>query len=88
MRITLPLSMPGVVAALLLVFIPTVGDYVTPKLVGGPNGLMIGSLIQVAFGRLDNWPLGAAISVISMITVTAGVCMFLLGLDRLKKMVA
>ena len=85
MRVTLPLSMPGVVAALLLVFIPTVGDYVTPKLVGGPNGIMIGSIIQVAFGRLDNWPLGAAISVASMITVTAVVCAFLLGLDRLKR---
>jgi spermidine/putrescine transport system permease protein len=88
MRVTLPLSMPGVIAALLLVFIPTVGDYVTPKLVGGPNGLMIGSVIQVAFGRLNDWPLGSAIAVVSMVTVTAGVCLFLLGLDRLKKMVA
>lgn len=87
-RVTLPLSMPGVVAALLLVFIPTVGDYVTPKLVGGPNGLMIGSLIQVAFGRLNDWPLGSAISVISMTTVTAAVCAFLYGIDRFKKLVA
>ena len=86
-RITLPLSMPGVIAALLLVFIPTVGDYVTPKMVGGPNGLMIGSLIQVAFGRLDNWPLGAAISVISMLTVTGAVCAFLFGISRLKALV-
>ena len=85
-RVTLPLSMPGVVAATLLVFIPTVGDYVTPKLVGGPNGLMIGSLIQLAFGRLDNWPLGAAISVISIAAVTLVVCLFLLGTDRIKKL--
>jgi spermidine/putrescine transport system permease protein len=84
-RVTLPLSMPGVVAALLLVFIPTVGDYVTPKLVGGPKGLMIGNLIQAAFGRLDNWPLGAAISVISMVTVTLVVCLFLYGINRLKR---
>ena len=84
MRVTLPLSMPGVVAAALLVFIPTVGDYVTPKLVGGPNGLMIGSLIQIAFGRLDNWPLGAAISIISMATVTLVVCLFLYGTGRAK----
>ncbi len=67
-------------------FIPTVGDYVTPKLVGGPNGLMIGSLIQIAFGRLDDWPLGAAISVISIMTVTLAVCAFLLGIDRIKKL--
>ena len=80
--------MPGVIAASLLVFIPTVGDYVTPKLVGGPNGIMIGSLIQFAFGRLDNWPLGAAISIMSMLTVTAVVCAFLFGIDRIKKAVS
>ena len=87
-RVTLPLSMPGVIAASLLVFIPTVGDYVTPKLVGGPNGIMIGNLIQTAFGRLDNWPLGAALSVVSMLTVTAVVCAFLFGIDRIKKAVS
>lgn len=85
LRVTLPLSLPGVVAAALLVFIPTVGDYVTPKLVGGPRGLMIGSLIQVAFGRLNNWPLGAAMSIISMVTVTLVVCLFLLGIGRVKQ---
>ena len=85
MRVTLPLSLPGLVAALLLVFIPTVGDYVTPKLVGGPKGLMIGNLIQAAFGRLDNWPLGAAISVISMVTVTLAVCLFLYGIKRARR---
>ena len=85
LRVTLPLSLSGVVAALLLVFIPTVGDYVTPKLVGGPKGLMIGNLIQAAFGRLDNWPLGAAISVISMITVTLAVCLFLYGIKRARR---
>lgn len=88
LRITLPLSMPGVIAAMLLVFIPTVGDYVTPKLVGGPNGIMIGSLIQVAFGRLDDWPLGSAISVVSMLTVTLTVCLFLFGMDRIKRLLA
>lgn len=86
MRVTLPLSLPGVVAALLLVFIPTVGDYVTPKLVGGPKGLMIGNLIQAAFGRLDNWPLGAAISVVSMVAVTLAVCLFLYGIGRARKL--
>lgn len=84
-RVTLPLSMPGVIAALLLVFIPTVGDYVTPKLVGGPNGIMIGSIIQVAFGRLDDWGLGAAISVVSMLVVTVAVCAFLLAVGRIRR---
>jgi len=85
LRVTLPLGLPGVIAAFLLVFIPTVGDYVTPKMVGGPKGLMIGNLIQVAFGRLDNWPLGAAISIISMVTVTGVVCLFLYGVNRVKR---
>ena len=69
LRITLPLSMPGVIAASLLVFIPTVGDYVTPKLVGGPTGIMIGNIIQAMFGAANNWPSGSAIAVISMFTI-------------------
>lgn len=88
LRVTLPLSMPGVIAGFLLVFIPTVGDYVTPKLVGGPNGLMIGSLIQFNFGKLENWELGAAVSVMSMLAVTGAVCLFLLGFHRLKRAMA
>ncbi|MEK9743048.1 MAG: ABC transporter permease [Gammaproteobacteria bacterium] len=87
-RVTLPLSMPGVIAASLLVFIPTVGDYVTPSLVGGPSGIMIGNIIQSMFGKAFNWPLGAAISVVSMLTVTAIVCLFLWGTHRLRRAVA
>jgi spermidine/putrescine transport system permease protein len=70
-RVTLPLSKPGVIAAALLVFIPTVGDYVTPTLVGGPSGTMIGNLIDVLFGRADNAPLGAAVSWVSMMTIAS-----------------
>lgn len=70
-RITLPLAMPGVVAAMLIVFIPTVGDYVTPRLVGGPEGLMIANMIQTQFLRLDNAPLGAALAVTAMVLVAA-----------------
>lgn len=76
-RVILPLSMPGVVAASLLIFIPTVGDYVTPQLVGGTSGLMVGNLVQSMFSRANNWPLGAAISVIAMVAVTAAACLFL-----------
>lgn len=57
-RITLPLSAPGTVAAALLVFIPTVGDYVTPTLVGGPGGTMIGNLVQDLFLKQNNAPWG------------------------------
>jgi len=87
-RVTLPLSMPGVIAASLLVFIPTVGDYVTPSLVGGPSGIMIGNIIQSMFGKALNWPLGAAISVMSMLTVTAMICLFLWGTHSFRRRIA
>ncbi len=86
-RVTLPLSLPGVIAASLLVFIPTVGDYVTPALVGGTRGIMIGNIIQSMFGKALNWPLGAALSIISMITVTAVVCLLLGATQLFKKKV-
>ena len=68
-RITLPLAMPGVVAATLIVFIPTVGDFITPRLVGGTDGLMIANMIQIQFGKANNAPLGAALAVSSMFIV-------------------
>jgi spermidine/putrescine transport system permease protein len=69
-RVTLPLAMPGIVAAVLIVFIPTIGDYVTPRLVGGPNGLMIANMIQTQFLRLNNAPMGATLAVLAMIIVS------------------
>jgi len=69
-RVTLPLATPGIVAAVLIVFIPTIGDYVTPRLVGGPNGLMIANMIQTQFLKLNNAPMGAALAVISMVSVS------------------
>ena len=77
LRVTLPLSMPGVLSASLLVFIPTVGDYITPSLVGGSSGMMLGSAIQSLFGQANNQPLGAAVSVTMMAIVTLMVCIFL-----------
>ena len=69
LRVTLPLSLPGVIAAAVMIFVPTTGDYVTPSLVGGSDGVMIANLIQLQFGRVNNWPLGAALSVGSMALV-------------------
>ncbi|MDD9812111.1 MAG: ABC transporter permease [Gammaproteobacteria bacterium] len=69
-RVTLPLTLPGIIAAGLIIFIPTVGDYVTPALVGGADGKMIANLIQVQFGAANNWPLGATLSLLSMLCVT------------------
>jgi spermidine/putrescine transport system permease protein len=51
--------------------IPTVGDFVTPKLVGGKDGVMIANAIQAQFGKAANWPLGAALSVTTMLIVSA-----------------
>jgi spermidine/putrescine transport system permease protein len=65
-RVTVPLSLPGVLATLFMVFIPTVGEYVTPSLVGGTGGIMYGNLIQDFFTRAGNWPLGSALSVIML----------------------
>ena len=86
MRITLPLTMPGIIAALMIVMIPTVGDYVTPKLVGGKDGVMIANAIQAQFGKAANWPLGAALAVSTMIIVgmlSGAMVLLLLGLKRL-----
>ena len=70
-RVTIPLSLPGVVAAFLMVFIPTVGEYVTPLLVGGSQGSMYGNIIQDFFTKAANWPLGSALSIIMLLGTLA-----------------
>lgn len=86
LQVTLPLSAPGTIGAALLVFIPTVGDYVTPTLVGGPSGTMIGNLIQELFLKQNNAPLGAAVSITMMVTIGVIVTLFLwlIGFRRLR----
>ncbi|MDF2765190.1 MAG: spermidine/putrescine transporter, partial [Rhodospirillales bacterium] len=59
-----------------------VGDYITPQLVGGPDGLMIANAIGNLFGRSNNWPLGSALSVSSMIIVTAIALLYLWATRR------
>lgn len=81
-RITFPLSLPGVVAAFVMMFVPTTGEYITPLMVGGPDNMLIGNLVQAMFGPMNNWPAGAALAVVMMFTVAlAGVVV--LVLDRL-----
>jgi spermidine/putrescine transport system permease protein len=71
-RVTLPLSMPGVVAAFLFVFIPTVGEFVTPSLVGGSGGYMYGNLIQSVFNSgFPDWQTGATLSLFLLGVVAA-----------------
>ena len=69
LRIVLPLAMPGVISAALLIFVPTVGDYITPTLIGGPDGSMVANLIQSAFGTAYDWPAGSAMSVVTLLAV-------------------
>jgi spermidine/putrescine transport system permease protein len=69
LRVTLPLSVPGIVGAVLIVFIPTIGDYVTPELMLGSGGRLVSNLIQAQFLQLNNWPLGAALAIVTMLAV-------------------
>ena len=68
-KITLPLSLPGIIGAILIIFIPTVGDYITPQLLGGTDGRMLSNMIQGYFGKINNIPLGAASATIMLFTV-------------------
>jgi spermidine/putrescine transport system permease protein len=61
--VTLPMSMPGVIAAFVFVFIPTIGEYVTPQIVGGKGGYLFGNVIQSSFAASFDWQLGSAMSV-------------------------
>ena len=82
LRVTLPLSMPGLVAAVLIVFIPVIGDYVTPELMGGAGGKLIANMIQTQFLALNNAPLGAALAIVAMLSVTAISLLFVLLTSR------
>ena len=81
-RVILPNSMPGVLSAAVVVFVPTVGDYVTPALIGGPTSTMIGSLVQAQFGKANDWPFGAALAVMVMLVILA-VVLIVRQADRL-----
>ncbi len=88
LRITLPLSLPGVIAAMFLIFIPTVGDYITPTLLGGPDGMMIGNLIQRQFGRINNWPVGATLAILMMVSVAILATIFMFITRKAKEYIA
>ncbi|OYX25571.1 MAG: hypothetical protein B7Z10_05900 [Rhodobacterales bacterium 32-66-7] len=78
LRVTLPLTMPGVIAAVMIVFIPTVGDYVTPELVGDGKEPMIANFIETQLLKLQNFPQGSAFAVVSMLMVGAVSLVFIL----------
>lgn len=76
-RVIFPLTLPGVVAGSMLVFIPSIGSFVTPDLLGGTKGLMIGNLVARQFGGRANIPLGSAISMVLIVLVLLGVIIYL-----------
>ncbi len=88
LRITLPLSLPGVMSATLLIFIPTTGDYITPALLGGPDGVMIGNLIQKQFGAVNNWPMGATLAIILMLSIAMITLVFLFATNFVRKRIS
>jgi spermidine/putrescine transport system permease protein len=79
-RITFPLSLPGVVAAFIMMFVPSMGEYSIPIMVGGPDSMMVGNLVQSMFGQMNNWPAGAALVVVMMLTIAlAGIVFMVLN---------
>jgi spermidine/putrescine transport system permease protein len=70
-RVTVPLSVPGALATFFMVFIPTVGEYVTPSLIGGTDGIMYGNIIQGFFTRSANWPMGSAMAMVMLVLTLA-----------------
>jgi len=76
-RVILPLSLPGIVAGSLLVFIPATGEFIIPDLVGGPDTFMIGNLIWLIFLWTRNWFLGSAISILFILFVLAVIMVYL-----------
>lgn len=81
-RIIIPLVKPGVVAGSILVFIPSLGAYVTPRLLGGGKNMMLGNLISLQFGQGRNWPLGAALSLTLLAIVMVALLIYVRGIGK------
>jgi len=87
-RVILPLSLPGVIAGSLLVFIPSLGAFITPAILGGGKALMVGNLIAQQFGTARNWPLGAALSFLLLSILLLALLLFALYARKLNKTTA
>lgn len=84
LRVTLPLSTPGIAAGFTLTFCLSFGDFIAPFLVGGPDGNLIASVIATQFGAALNWPLGSALSIVMLVIVLSIVSLS----DRLERSAA
>ena len=81
-RIIIPLVKPGIIAGSILVFIPAIGAYVTPALLGGGKKMMVSNLISLQFGQGRNWPLGAALSITLMAIVMVALMIYVRNASR------
>ncbi len=81
-RIIIPIVKPGLIAGSILVFIPSLGAYVTPRVLGGGKNMMLGNLIELQFGGGRNWPLGAAISITLMALVMIALLVYVRNVSR------
>ena len=81
-RIIIPLVKPGIIAGSILVFIPAIGAYVTPALLGGGKKMMVSNLISLQFGQGRNWPLGAALSITLMAIVMVALVIYVRNASR------
>ncbi len=81
-RIIFPLVRPGVIAGSILVFIPAIGAYVSPSLLGGGKNMMLSNLIELQFGQGRNWPLGSALSIAVMIIVMVALLAYVRNASR------
>jgi spermidine/putrescine transport system permease protein len=81
-RVVLPTVRPGLVAGSILVFIPALGAYVVPRMLGGGNRMMIGNLIDLQFGQGRNWPLGASLALFLMLIVLAALLLYVRQVGR------
>jgi spermidine/putrescine transport system permease protein len=77
LRVVFPMTLPGVIAGCILVFIPAIGSFVTPDLLGGPRGVMIGNLITTQFRGSGNQPLGSALSMVLMVMVMISLIIYI-----------
>jgi spermidine/putrescine transport system permease protein len=75
-QVILPIIRPGIVAGCILVFVPSLGAYVTPRVLGGGKNMMIGNFIELQFGQGQNWPLGAALSMVLLVIVLAALLVY------------
>ena len=75
-RVILPIVKPGIIAGSILVFVPSLGAYVTPRVLGGGKNMMIGNFIELQFGQGRNWPLGAALAMMLLIIVMVALLLY------------